>query len=62
MGLSFWFRLAVTGAVGVVALLKASASESETASVISFLIFLAAIVYGFWLIKSAFDRTDRGRR
>lgn len=62
MGFSFWLRLAVTGAVGIVALLVVSAAQSETVGTIAFLIFLAAIAHGFWLIKSEFDGIDQGRR
>ncbi|MGH7077553.1 MAG: hypothetical protein ACREFU_05595 [Acetobacteraceae bacterium] len=47
--------------VGLIALLHASSAAGESASTIWFLIFLAAIAYGFWQIKLAFDRIDRGR-
>ncbi|MGH7100995.1 MAG: hypothetical protein ACREFJ_01260 [Acetobacteraceae bacterium] len=59
--LSFWLKLAVTTVVGLIALLHAASAAGEAASTIWFLIFLAAIAYGFWQIKSAFDRIDRGR-
>jgi hypothetical protein len=59
VALSFWLQLALTGVVGVLALIKASASQGDTGGTIGFLIFLAAIAYAFWLIKSAFDRIDR---
>ncbi|MGH7066904.1 MAG: hypothetical protein ACREFO_01640 [Acetobacteraceae bacterium] len=62
LGLSFWLQLAVTGAVGVVTLLLASAALDDTWSTIWFLVFLAAIAYGFWLIRSGFDRLDRHRQ
>lgn len=61
MGLSFWLRLALTGLVGVLALIEASFSQGDVSGTIGFLIFLAAIAYGFWLIKSAFDQIDRSR-
>lgn len=61
VGLSFWLRLGITGAVGIVALLEASYARGYTGSTIAFLIFLAAIAYGFWLIKTGFDRIDQTR-
>ncbi len=61
MALSFWLQLALAGLVGVLALIEASLSQGDPGGTIGFLIFLAAIAYAFWLIKSAFDRIDRDR-
>jgi undecaprenyl pyrophosphate phosphatase UppP len=61
VGFSFWVQLAIAGVVGILALVKASASQAGTTATIAFLVFLAAIAYGLFLIKHAFDRIDRER-
>lgn len=61
MGLSFWLQLALAGVIAILGLFRASASQSSVGGTIGFLIFLAAIGYGFYLLKAAFDRIDQGR-
>lgn len=58
MGVSFWVRLAITTVIGILALLNTAAARSGPRETIAFLIFLAAIVYGFYLIKQRYDRID----
>ena len=59
MGVSFWVRLTITTLIGILALLDSAAARSGAHETIAFLIFLAAIVYGFYLIKQRYDRVDR---
>jgi peptidoglycan/LPS O-acetylase OafA/YrhL len=61
VGLSFWVQLVLAGIVGILALVDASARQGTTAASIAFLVFLAAIAYGFYLIKRAFDGIDHQR-
>ncbi|MDA8050312.1 MAG: hypothetical protein M0002_09945 [Rhodospirillales bacterium] len=61
MGLSFWLQMALAVLVGIVGLLQASAGQGDPGGAIGFLVFLAAIAYGFYLLKSVFDRIDRTR-
>jgi len=59
--LSFWVQLVLAGIVGILALVDASARQGTTGASIAFLVLLAAIAYGFYLIKRAFDRIERER-
>ncbi len=61
MALSFWVQLVLAGIVGILALVDASVRQGTTAASIAFLVFLGAIAYGFYMIKRAFDRSERER-
>jgi hypothetical protein len=61
VGLHFWLRLVLAGLIGIMGLLDAAAGQGSTGGVIGFVFFLAAIVYGFYVIKQGFDRIDRAR-
>jgi multidrug transporter EmrE-like cation transporter len=61
VGLQFWLRLALAGVIGIAGLLDASAAQGSTRGTVGFLIFLAAVAYGFYLLKQTFDRIERAR-
>ncbi|MGH7057500.1 MAG: hypothetical protein ACREFZ_06380 [Acetobacteraceae bacterium] len=60
MRFSFWLQMVITVVVGVIALLNASTGGSAGGT-ISFLIFFAAVAYGFFLIRREFDHIDHSR-
>jgi hypothetical protein len=61
MPLTQWLLLLLTSLVGIIGLFIASGAGGGTAYGIGLLVFAAAVVYAFFLLKRHFDCIDAER-
>jgi len=61
MSLDQWFVLALTCVAAVVGLLVAAGGGTGTSYGLGLVLFAAAVVYAFYLVKRHFDRIDQMR-
>ncbi|HUZ65903.1 MAG TPA: hypothetical protein VMU82_19535 [Acetobacteraceae bacterium] len=60
MKLSHWVLLVLVSAIGIIGLFVAAGGGGPTTYRLGLLVFAAAVIYDFRLIKRVFDRIDRG--
>ena len=61
MPLDQWLVLALTCAVAIVGLLIAASGGTGTGYGLGLILFAAAVIYAFYLVKRHFDRIDQLR-
>ena len=61
MALNEWLLLVVLTLVAIGGLLFAAGSAGMAASLLGWLVAVAAVVGTFWRVKQYFDRADAGR-
>ncbi len=62
MALSEWLVLALSCVAAVVGLMLAASEGEGTTYTIGLGLFVAAVIYAFYLIKRYFDRLEQTRR